>query len=79
MKILEAGTGRCLAEMTVDEEHTNKNGRLHGGLTATLVDTVSTAALMTTGEGKPGVSVDMNITYDTTSPTFNTFINHLPI
>ena len=48
--------------MEVAEEHTNKGGTLHGGLTATLVDTISTVALMTTGPGNPGVSVDINVT-----------------
>ena len=54
--------GKCVAEMEVAEEHTNKGGTLHGGLTATLVDTISTVALMTTGPGNPGVSVDINVT-----------------
>lgn len=48
--------------MKVEEEHTNRGGTLHGGLTATLVDVISTAALMYTERGAPGVSVDMNIT-----------------
>lgn len=48
--------------MKVEEEHTNRGGTLHGGLTATLVDVVSTAALLYTERAVPGVSVDMNIT-----------------
>ena len=62
VKIVDAGAGKCVAEMEVAEEHTNKGGTLHGGLTATLVDTISTVALMTTGPGNPGVSVDINVT-----------------
>ncbi|KAG8133376.1 hypothetical protein E2320_011172 [Naja naja] len=46
----------------VANKHTNRGGTLHGGLTATLVDIVSTAALVYTERGVPGVSVDMNIT-----------------
>ncbi|CAH2284492.1 Hypothetical predicted protein [Pelobates cultripes] len=49
--------------MKVEEEHTNRGGTLHGGLTATLVDVISTAALVHTERAAPGVSVDMNITY----------------
>lgn len=49
--------------MRVEEEHTNKMGTLHGGMTATLIDVVSTVALVYTERGIPGVSVDMNITY----------------
>lgn len=59
---MSGGAGRCVCELTVDEEHTNRGGTMHGGLTATLVDSVSTVALMTTEKQVPGVSVDMNIT-----------------
>ncbi|KAM6185929.1 acyl-coenzyme A thioesterase 13 [Rhynchocyon petersi] len=55
--------GKVVCQMKVDEEHTNKMGTLHGGLTATLVDNISTLALLSTERGAPGVSVDMNITY----------------
>lgn len=63
MNLLSASPGKVVCEMKVEEEHTNRGGTLHGGLTATLVDVVSTAALMYTEKGSPGVSVDMNITY----------------
>lgn len=48
--------------MKVDESHLNPGGTLHGGLTATLVDSISTLAIMS-AESHPGVSVDMNISY----------------
>ncbi|NXL58871.1 ACO13 thioesterase, partial [Chordeiles acutipennis] len=63
MKLLSATPGKIVCEMKVEEEHTNRGGTLHGGLTATLVDVVSTAALLYTERAVPGVSVDMNITY----------------
>ncbi|XP_074843687.1 acyl-coenzyme A thioesterase 13 isoform X2 [Carettochelys insculpta] len=63
MTVLSAAPGKVVCEMKVEEEHTNRGGTLHGGLTATLVDVVSTAALLYTERGMPGVSVDMNITY----------------
>ncbi|NXI50726.1 ACO13 thioesterase, partial [Chloroceryle aenea] len=63
MKLLSATPGKVVCEMKVEEEHTNRGGTLHGGLTATLVDVVSTAALLYTERAMPGVSVDMNITY----------------
>uniref|UniRef100_A0A8D0KUU1 Acyl-coenzyme A thioesterase 13 n=1 Tax=Strix occidentalis caurina TaxID=311401 RepID=A0A8D0KUU1_STROC len=63
MKLLSATPGKVVCEMKVEEEHTNRGGTLHGGLTATLVDVVSTAALLYTERAVPGVSVDMNITY----------------
>ncbi|VTJ51864.1 Hypothetical predicted protein [Marmota monax] len=49
--------------MKVEEQHANKMGTLHGGLTATLIDSISTVALLCSERGLPGVSVDMNITY----------------
>jgi len=48
--------------MTVEESHLNKMGNLHGGMTAMLVDSVSTLAIVSS-ECHPGVSVDMNISY----------------
>lgn len=44
------------------EDHLNRAGALHGGFTATLVDSVSTVAIMT-ADKPPGVSVDLSITY----------------
>ncbi|XP_028673402.1 acyl-coenzyme A thioesterase 13 [Erpetoichthys calabaricus] len=63
VNLLTASPGKVVCEMKVEEEHTNRAGTMHGGLTATLVDIISTAALMYTERGAPGVSVDMNITY----------------
>ncbi|XP_034561549.1 acyl-coenzyme A thioesterase 13 [Notolabrus celidotus] len=63
VKILSASPGNLVCEMQVGEEHTNRGGTLHGGMTATLVDVISTVAIMNTERGAPGVSVDMNITY----------------
>uniref|UniRef100_A0A665UPL5 Acyl-coenzyme A thioesterase 13 n=2 Tax=Echeneis naucrates TaxID=173247 RepID=A0A665UPL5_ECHNA len=61
--VLSASPGKVVCEMRVEEEHTNRGGTLHGGLTATLVDVISTMAIMYSEAGAPGVSVDMNITY----------------
>ncbi|XP_051526863.1 acyl-coenzyme A thioesterase 13-like [Myxocyprinus asiaticus] len=63
VEIVSATPGRVVCEMKVEEEHTNRGGTLHGGLTATLVDVISTTAIMYSERGAPGVSVDMNITY----------------
>ena len=57
----EAVSVRCVCELKLSEEHQKRGGVMHGGLTATLVDIVSTAALMTNDNVSPGVSVDMNI------------------
>ncbi|XP_077446409.1 acyl-coenzyme A thioesterase 13 [Stigmatopora argus] len=63
VEVVSAAPGKVVCEMKVEKEHTNGYGTLHGGLTATLVDVISTMALMNTERGAPGVSVDMNITY----------------
>lgn len=60
---MSTSPGKVVCEMRVEEEHTNRGGTLHGGLTATLVDVISTLAIMNSERGAPGVSVDMNITY----------------
>lgn len=62
MTPVSAVPGKVICELKVEEEHINKLGTLHGGLIATLVDVISSMALINTG-GAPGVSVDMNITY----------------
>lgn len=61
--LVSAAPGKVVCEMKIEEEHTNRMGTLHGGLTATLVDSISTMALLCTEMGMPGVSIDMNITY----------------
>ena len=61
MTVIEAGGGRCICELKVGEEHQNRGGLLHGGMSASLVDAVSTLALMSNDNTGPGVSVNMNI------------------
>uniref|UniRef100_H0WBH9 Acyl-coenzyme A thioesterase 13 n=2 Tax=Cavia porcellus TaxID=10141 RepID=H0WBH9_CAVPO len=61
--LVSAAPEKVICEMKVEEEHANKQGTLHGGFTATLIDSISTMALLFTERGVPGVSVDMNITY----------------
>uniref|UniRef100_A0A8C6DR64 Acyl-coenzyme A thioesterase 13 n=1 Tax=Moschus moschiferus TaxID=68415 RepID=A0A8C6DR64_MOSMO len=61
--LVSAAPGKVICEMKVEEQHTNKTGTLHGGMTATLVDVISSLALLCTERGTSGVSVDMNITY----------------
>ncbi|KAK5649998.1 hypothetical protein RI129_001027 [Pyrocoelia pectoralis] len=65
MKIIEAGDGKCIGEMVVEEQHTNKNKTLHGGMISTLIDTVTTLALFThkNSELVLSVSVDLHITF----------------
>jgi len=59
VQLVSGGDGRCRAEMVVAPEHQNRLGNLHGGLTATLVDAISSTALSTAGVF--GVTVDLHI------------------
>lgn len=45
----------------MQEEHTNPMGGLHGGFSATLIDTISSWGLFT-AKGVPSVSVDIHAT-----------------
>jgi acyl-coenzyme A thioesterase 13 len=51
--------------MKVGAEHLNRGGGLHGGLSSTIVDIVTTYALMTNNleNIKAGVSVDLHVTF----------------
>lgn len=62
VRLITANEGKCIAEMTVGQEHSNDFGTLHGAMTATLVDNVSTLALFTSKREAYGVSVDMHLT-----------------
>uniref|UniRef100_A0A1A9WTM0 Thioesterase domain-containing protein n=1 Tax=Glossina brevipalpis TaxID=37001 RepID=A0A1A9WTM0_9MUSC len=62
VRITGGGDGKCTAEFTVAVEHLNRVGGLHGGFTATLVDMITTYALMSK-PCHPGVSVNMNVSY----------------
>lgn len=55
--------GNCTAQLTVSEEHANKMGSLHGGMSATLIDSLTSAALRScVDKDFSSVSVNMNIT-----------------
>lgn len=64
-----ANNGKCSAEMKIENDHANSFGTLHGGLTATLVDVISSYALLTHPKFVQklntcpygGVSVDIHI------------------
>jgi acyl-coenzyme A thioesterase 13 len=61
VRIVAADPGKVVAELTVEEEHQNAVGTLHGGLTATLIDSMTTVALLSMENGLPGVSIDLNV------------------
>ena len=54
---------RVVCDLTIGTPHSNSYGTLHGGCTATIVDIVGTMAALTVDPLRPGVSVDMAISY----------------
>lgn len=62
VEVLSAGQGWCNYGMKVEQEHLNSGlVAVHGGLIATIVDSMSTYTLMTVPPHKPGVSVNLHI------------------
>lgn len=55
----------CKAELKVTKEHLNQGGGLHGGFSSSIVDCITTYALMTKDleNIKTGVSVDLHLTF----------------
>ncbi|VDK21622.1 unnamed protein product, partial [Anisakis simplex] len=62
-RVLSVDEGHVKVEMEVTNEMLNPPGTMHGGCTATLVDIVTTTALMATERAKPGVSIDLTVSY----------------
>ncbi|KAG9139892.1 hypothetical protein Leryth_015267 [Lithospermum erythrorhizon] len=55
--------GRLLCSFTVSSRLTNSANTLHGGVTASLVDIIGSAAVYTAGCPVTGVSVEINVSY----------------
>nr|XP_023012542.1 acyl-coenzyme A thioesterase 13-like [Leptinotarsa decemlineata] len=66
LKILNLSDGKCSAELKVEEEHLSPWDTLHGGMSALLLDNISTWALQThknADDVKAAVSVEINMTF----------------
>lgn len=63
MRVISGGRDHCECEMTIEQRHVNALGTLHGGCTATLVDVVSSLALLSTPPHRLSVSVELNVSY----------------
>jgi len=59
----EIGATHAVMEVTVAERHRNYFGGAHGGLIATLVDTVSFFPRPLLPSGKPCTTTNLNVTY----------------
>ncbi|GAA5961750.1 hypothetical protein JCM8115_004759 [Rhodotorula mucilaginosa] len=63
LKVLDAKPGRVWAEMDVQRHQINRLQGLHGGVIASLVDTMGSLALASRGLYMTGVSIDMSQTF----------------
>lgn len=67
LKDIETSHGRLTCTLPVSPEVQNRYGTLHGGCTATIVDTVGSAAVVTMSL-KSGVSLSINVNYISAMP-----------
>ena len=61
-RVTGGGDGQCIGEFTVAKEHLNGAGSLHGGYIATIIDHVTSYALIS-ANSHPGVSIDLRVSY----------------
>ncbi|KAK5579013.1 hypothetical protein RB653_008690 [Dictyostelium firmibasis] len=62
--------GRIVMSLVVEQKHCNGLGTLHGGSIATLIDVISTFAIISTNldDINPGVSIELSTKYSTAAP-----------
>lgn len=64
LKIMSVGSGNCIAEYKAEQDATNEVKSLHGGFSASLVDSVSTFALYSHDKVRcPTVSIDLTVSF----------------
>ncbi|KAK0508577.1 hypothetical protein JMJ35_008853 [Cladonia borealis] len=63
LKITNATRSAVNFELSVQKEHTNRLGILHGGTIASMVDLGGSLAVASKGLFSTGVSTDLNVTY----------------
>lgn len=60
VNILQADQGSCVATVKVTKDDVNPLGALHGGFSATFIDSISTYGLLTHKDW-PNISVSVNL------------------
>ena len=63
INLREIGATHAVMEVTVDERHRNYLGGAHGGLLATLIDTVAFFPKPLLPSGKPCTTTNLNVSY----------------
>ncbi|NJC88331.1 MAG: PaaI family thioesterase [Desulfuromonas sp.] len=63
IRLVEIGDRHALMAVVVDERHRNYLGGVHGGLIATLVDTVCFFPKPLLPSGQAATTIDLNVSY----------------
>ena len=63
LRVTAASPGKVCFELSIQKQHTNRLGILHGGTIASMVDLGGSLALASRGLFSTGVSTDLNVTY----------------
>lgn len=63
IRLAEIGESHAVMEVTVDDRHRNYLGGVHGGLIATLVDTVCFFPKPLLPSGQAATTIDLNVSY----------------
>jgi acyl-coenzyme A thioesterase 13 len=63
VSIVSASKGVAVARLTLEDNHVNSRGTIHGAVTATLVDWIGGIAIATYGLEKTGSSIDIHVSY----------------
>lgn len=63
IRLAEIGDRHALMDVVVDDRHRNYLGGVHGGLIATLVDTVSFFPKPLLPSGQAATTLDLNVSY----------------
>jgi len=63
IRLAEIADGHAVMEVTVDDRHCNYLGGVHGGLIATLIDSVCFFPKQLLPSGQAATTVDLNVSY----------------
>ncbi|OAF70471.1 hypothetical protein A3Q56_01779 [Intoshia linei] len=63
IKILKSEKGYVKSQFYVDKSHCNLNKTLYGGCSATLIDCITSLALLSNGKNNGGISMNLNLNY----------------
>ncbi|KAJ3097563.1 Acyl-coenzyme A thioesterase 13 [Phlyctochytrium planicorne] len=75
MKVVDAEKGRVSFHYTVQKNHANGRGFVHGGCIATIVDVCSSIAIFTVEvDGYSGVSTDLSVSFTSAAKVGDTLL-----